>query len=111
MNSIHRTGATISGFVAILTVAGALAARSFVSPAGVAAVASQPPAAATAAPTDAPTPSLDPQTIYVRPAATPEIVTVTQTNPPVVQGKPKPPPVFHVIVPVSGAGDDGGGDD
>jgi hypothetical protein len=94
-----------------LTVAGALAARSFVSPAVVAAPATQQPATATDAPTDAPMPSLQPQTIYVRPAATPEIVTVAQTNPPVVQGKPKPPPVFHVIVPVSGSGDDGGGDD
>ena len=116
MNSIHRVGATIAGAVAILTVAGALLVEGYVSTRTAAAQATASQVAATDAPTDAaaPTPTLDPQIIYIQPVPTPAVVTITQAAPPVVVSKPKaPPPVIHVVVTAPpGTDDDGGsGDD
>ena len=119
MNSIHRTGATVSVFVAVLTVAGALALRGSVAPSNVATATTAPSVltdAPTDAPTDTPTPSLEPQTIYVMPPATPGQVAVKKAPPPAppVVSKPQPqvtPPVIHVVVSSPPGGDDGGGGD
>ena len=96
MNQIHRIGLSVAGVAAALTVAGALVMDGYVT-AGkdlAQATASQqdPTAITTVEPAASPTPSVDPLTIYVRPA-------------PAVT-----PPVIHVIVPTP-RGEGGGTDD
>ena len=49
-------------------------------------------------------PTLGPEIVYVNPVPSPQVVNVTQTQPPA-----GPPPVIHVVVPSVG-GDDGGAD-
>jgi hypothetical protein len=97
MRSIHRVGLTIAGIVAALAVAGAFVVDGYLSAQTAAAQATAAQQAATAAATLQPT--LDPQTIYIQPAATPPVL--TQPSPPVLQ----PIPPFRVE-----GGDDGGGD-
>jgi hypothetical protein len=114
MNSIHRVGLTIAAAVTILTVAGALLVQAYVSTRTAAAGPTASPVEATESPTDtaAPTPSLDPETVYVQAVPTPAIITIRKTAKPVVQTVPKaPPPVVHVVVTAPpGEGDDGPGD-
>jgi len=104
MNSIHRIGLTIAGVAGALTIACALAVQGFAT--NLAAAQGRQPAAETQSasdPTSDPT-ALDPQTIYVNPAATPQIITVIHTP------KPTRRPVV-TSVPNQGWGDDGGNDD
>jgi hypothetical protein len=116
MNQIHRIGLSVAGVAAALTVAGALVMDGYVT-AGkdlAQATASQqdPTAITTVGPAASPTPSVDPLTIYVRPAPIPPVTHVTKPAP-VVTLRPAPavtPPVIHVIVPTP-SGEGGGTDD
>ena len=124
MNQIHRIGLGVAGVAAVLTVAGALVMDGYVT-AGkdlAQATASQqdPTAITTVEPAASPTPSIDPLTIYVRPAPIPPVTHVTKPAP-VVTLRPVPPgtvtpapavtpPVIHVIVPTP-SGEGGGTDD
>ena len=96
MNQIHRIGLSVAGVAAALTVAGALVMDGYVTAgkdlAQVTASQQDPTAITTVEPAASPTPSVDPLTIYVRPA-------------PAVA-----PPVIHVIVPTP-SGEGGGTDD
>ena len=101
MNSIHRLGATIAALAAVATVAGGFFIQGYATAQQVAAEATN------AGPTNAvagPTASLGPEIVYVNPVPPPQVVNVTQTQPP-----GSPPPVIHVVVPSVG-GDDGGAD-
>ena len=119
MNQIHRLGLGVAGVAAIFTVAGALVVDGY-------ATANQDVAQATAnqqAPTDmrtieptaSPTQNADPLTIYVKPAPTPPVTSVTKPAPVVTPRPATPapeitPPVIRVIVPTP-SGEDGGTDD
>lgn len=105
MNSIHRVGVTVAGFVTVVAVAGAFVVQGYMAAQQAVAQATAQ-ASATADPTTDPTTSLAPQTIYVNPVPTPQVIKVTQTPPPAQK-----PPVIHVVVPTQGGGDDGGSDD
>lgn len=100
MNSVHRIGAGIAALVSVATVAGALFIQGYTT-------AQQSVQASTqsAAVTATPSPTLGPEIVYVNPVPSPQVVNVTQTQPPA-----GPPPVVHVVVPSVG-GDDGGADD
>ena len=105
MSSIHRTGLAIAGAVAALTMAGAILVQGYSSSQTAAAPAHSRRRRRTAASS-----SLDPEIVYVNPAPTPAIVTVTQTAPP-VSGRQEPGGRHrvHVIVPGHAGGDDDGG--
>ena len=124
MNQIHRIGLGVAGVAAVITVAGALVVDGYVTANHdlASATASQvdPTAAPTVEPTASPTPSLDPVTIYVRPAPLPPVTQRTKPAPvvtpvpvPPVTAPPAPvvtPPVIHVIVPTPTGEGDGGTD-
>lgn len=99
MNSIHRLGVGIATLAILATVAGAFVVQGYTT----AQQASAQTATATA--TMGPSATLGPEIVYVNPVPSPQVVNVTQTQPPAPQ-----PPVVHVIVPTVG-GDDGGGSD
>ena len=103
MNSIHRIGLTVAGLAGALTIAGALAVQGFAT--SMAAAQGGQSAAFTqgADPTADPT-ALDPQTVYVNPAATPQIITVIHTP------KPTRRPVVTSAPNQGWSDDDGGGD-
>jgi hypothetical protein len=105
MNSIHRIGLTIAGLAGVMTIATAVGLQGYSSGLTAAQAAAAQPAADTqgASPTANPT-ALDPETIYVNPAATPAIITITNTPPP-TRGRHRP----VVTVPAYN-GDDGGND-
>jgi hypothetical protein len=122
MNSIHRIGLAIAGLATVLVVGGALVVDGYISAQKIASEATASPTQAdpTAVPlTDAPTPTptIEPQIIYVESAPTPAIITVSKPAAPAIPAVPKAvpqatPPVIHVIVPGPTGGDDnGGGDD
>jgi hypothetical protein len=94
MSSIHRAGLAIASLVTVATVAGAYGVRGYVAAQDAAATAS-PAALAAADPTVDPT--LAPETIYVNPLPTPQIVQATQTAQPGTT-----PRYVHVFVPGSG---------
>jgi hypothetical protein len=100
MNSIHRLGVGIAALVTVATVAGALFIQGY-STAQQAAVQASSQSAGVSAP---PSATLGPEIVYVNPVPSPQVVNVTQTQPPA-----GPPPVIHVVVPSVG-GDDGGAD-
>lgn len=125
MNQIHRIGLGVAGVAAVITVAGALVVDGYVTANQdlARAIASQQDSTATPTvePTASPTPSLDPVTIYVRPAPLPPVTQGTKPAP-VVTLMPVPPltvppapvvtpPVIHVIVPPPTGEGDGGTDD
>ncbi|MGA2514146.1 MAG: hypothetical protein ABSG37_11075 [Candidatus Limnocylindrales bacterium] len=119
MSSIHRTGLTIAAATAALTMAGAVAVQGYSS----SQIATAPNAGAqgarVAAADASAAPSLEPEIVYVNPAPTPAIITVTQTAPPVSgRAGAAGPQTIHVVVPGHAGGDDhngghnqGGGDD
>jgi len=82
MNQIHRIGLGVAGVAAVLTVAGALVVDGYVTAgkdiAQAAASQQDPTTVLTVEPTDSPTPSLDPITIYVNPAPSPPATPVTK---------------------------------
>ena len=119
MNQIHRIGLGVAGVAAVITVAGALVVDGYVTAGKDVAQATANQQAPTTDPTieatASPTPSLDPLTIYVKPAPTPPVTRVTKPAPAVtpVPATPAPeitPPVIRVIVPTP-SGEDGGTDD
>ena len=119
MNQIHRIGLGVAGVAAVITVAGALLVDGYVTAnqdfARATASQQDPTAITTVEPTASPIPSIDPLTIYVRPAPIPPVTNVTKPAP-VVTPRPVPPapavtpPVIHVIVPTP-SGEGGGTDD
>jgi hypothetical protein len=119
MNQIHRIGLGVAGVAAVITVAGALVVDGYVTAnqdlARVTASQQDPTAAATVEPTASPTPSIDPLTIYVRPAPIPPVTNVTTpapvvAPPPVAPAPAVTPPVIQVVVPTP-RGEGGGTDD
>jgi hypothetical protein len=100
MNSIHRMGVTVATVATFATVAGALVAQGYVA----ARQATVQAPATIAAP--AATPTLGPEIVYVNPVPAPQVIHVTQTQPPAA-----PPPVVHVVVPTVGGDDNQGSDD
>ena len=104
MNSIHRVGVTIAGFATIATVAGAFVVQGYTAAQHAAQSTAQAPAAV--APTADPTETLGPQTIYVNPVPTPQVIHSTPAPGPAGR-----PPVVHVVVPGFGGDDDGGSGD
>jgi hypothetical protein len=122
MNQIHRIGLGVAVVAAVLTVAGALVVDGYVTAGKDIAQATTTQQAPTSMPTIEPTasatPSIDPLTVYVKPApnqpvtrvAKPAVV-VTRVPAPNVTPPPEPvvtPPIIRVIVP-SPTGE--GGDD
>ena len=103
MNSTHRVGVTIATVVTVATVAAAFGIRSYVATEDAAAQAREQ-VLATVPPTVGPTASLVPQTIYVNPLPTPQVIHVTQTAPPARRVR------VHVFVPGSDDGHEGGTD-
>jgi hypothetical protein len=101
MNSIHRWGATIAALAAVATVAGGFFIQGYSTAQQAAAGATNAGATNAVA---SPIASLGPQIVYVNPVPQPQVVNVTQTQPP-----GPPPPVIHVVVPSVG-GDDSGAD-
>ena len=119
MNQIHRIGLSVAGVAAALTVAGALVMDGYVTAgkdlAQVTASQQDPTAITTVEPAASPTTSVDPLTIYVRPAPIPPVTHVTKPAPvvtlrPVTPAPAVTPPVIHVIVPTP-SGEGGGTDD
>lgn len=108
MNSIHRIGLTISGLAGVMTIAGAIGLQNYSIGLTAAQAAAAQPAADTQGsnPTSSPT-ALDPETIYVNPAATPQVITITNTPPP-TRGRHHRT-TSGVPAPTYG-GDDGGND-
>jgi hypothetical protein len=100
MNSMHRLGVTIAGIATVATVAGAFVAQGYVAAqqTTIHATATSPALVAMA--------PLAPEIVYVNPLPSPQVIHVTQTQPPAA-----PPPVIHVIVPSSQGDDNGGSDD
>src|SRR5450759_3988897 len=106
MNQIHRIGLGVAGVAAVITVAGALVVDGYVTAnqdlARATASQQDPTAITTVEPTASQTPSIDPLTIYVRPAPIPP-TNVTKPAP-VVTPRPVPPapavtpPVINVIL-------------
>ena len=119
MNQIHRIGLGVAGVAAVVTVAGALVVDGYVTAnqdlARATASQQDPTAITTVEPAASPTPSVDPLTIYVRPAPIPPVTNVTKPVP-VVTPRPVPPapavtpPAIQVIVPTP-RGEAGGTDD
>lgn len=110
MSHIHRTGLIVAGLAAVLMVAGTLVADGYQGAQRAAAIATS---GQQGTPTETPTDSTAPETIYVNPAPTPDTVTITNTAPP-QPGSQGTAPVIHVVVPNPAGGDDGaesGGDD
>lgn len=103
MNSTHRVGVTIATVVTAATVAAALGIRSYVAAQDAAAQAREQALTAVPQAVD-PTASLAPETIYVNPLPTPEVIHVTQTAPPARRVR------VHAFVPGSDDGHDGGTD-
>jgi len=103
MNSIHRLGASVAAVAAVATVAGALFVQAYTSGQQAAARTTAQTTVANAA--SGTTPPLGPQIVYVNPAPSPQVVTVTQAQP------AAQPPVIHVVVPGVGGDDNGGADD
>ncbi len=101
MNSIHRIGVTIAALATAATIAAAFVIQGYVGAQQAVHATTQPPAGVT----QVPPASLAPQVVYVNPVPTPQVLHVTQTQPPAQQA-----PVIHVVVPSVG-GDDGGGSD
>jgi hypothetical protein len=115
MNSIHRLGLAIAAVAAALTVAGALAVAGRIGAQVATSEATPIPGTAASAPETTATPTLQPLTIYVRPAATPGIVTITGTAAPGgqtgTQASPQATPqVVRVVVPGRDRGHEGSGD-
>ena len=98
---LPRLGAGLAGLATVATVAGALFIQGYTT-AQQAARATSQGATVNSAPNAAS--SLGPEIVYVNPVPSPQVVNVTQTQPPAA-----PPPVIHVVVPSVG-GDDGGTD-
>ncbi len=94
MTSVRRLGVTVASVATVVAVAGVFAAQGYMS-------AQQGSVLGVAGAAD----TASPQTVYVRPAPSAQVIHVTQTVQP-----SGPPPVIHVIVPSTG-GDDGPGDD
>ncbi len=90
MTSIRRLGLAVASAVTAAAVAGVFVAQGYLS-AQQAAAQTGPGAAATT------TAASTPETIYVRPAPSQQVIQITQTAPPA-----GPPPVIHVIVPSTG---------
>ncbi len=125
MNQIHRIGLGVAVVAAVLTVAGALVVDGYVTAgkdiAQVTTTQQAPTSIPTIEPTASPTPSIDPLTVYVKPAPNPPVTRVTKPAPvvtlvpvPNVTAPPAPvvtPPTIRVIVPSpTGEGDNGGTD-
>lgn len=98
MNSIHRIGVGIATVATVATVAGALVAQGYT-----AAMQARVPTADASA-TAGPTATLGPEIVYVNPVPAPQVINVTEPQPPT-----QPPPVVHVVV-AGPVGDDGGND-
>jgi hypothetical protein len=118
MNSIHRVGLVVAALVAILTIAGALIVQGYTSAQDAARASSTQAATQSSGQSATSTASLDPEIIYVAPAPTPAVITVTHTAPPAGNVPPPvnaaaTPPVIHVVVTAPPGTDDGsgGGDD
>jgi hypothetical protein len=125
MSQIHRIGLGVAGVATVLTVAGALVVDGYATAGKDVARATATQQSPTPMPTIEPTPSLDPLTVYVKPAPLPPVTHVTKPAPvvtprpvppvtaPPVTAPPAPdptPPVIRVIVPTP-SGEDGGKDD
>jgi hypothetical protein len=109
MNSIHRVGVTVAGLATMATMAGAFIVQGYMAAQQAGAQATAQASAAadqTTDPTTDPTESLAPQTIYVNPVPTPQVIKATAQPVPAPAQKP---PVIHVVVPAPGGGDDDGG--
>ena len=125
MNQIHRLGLGVAVVAAVLTVAGALVVDGYVTAGKDIAQATTtqqaPTSVPTIDPTASPTPSVDPLTVYVKPAPNPPVTRVTKPAPdvtpvpaPNVTAPPAPvvtPPVIRVIVPSPTGESDNGGTD
>jgi hypothetical protein len=113
MSQIHRIGLGVAGVAAVITVAGALVVDGYVTAGKDVARATATQQFPTPTPTIEPTPSLEPLTVYVKPAPLPPVTHVTKPGPvvtprpvPPVTAPPAPdvtPPVIHVIVPTPSA--------
>ena len=107
MTPIQRLGLTVATGVAALAVASAFVVDGYFNAQQLATQpASAPQAETQTAP--APTDTLGPQTIYVKPVPSAPQAQVVQTAPPA----PDPTaPVIHIVVPGGGESDEGQGDD
>jgi hypothetical protein len=125
MNQIHRLGLGVAVVAAVLTVAGALVVDGYVTAGKDIAQATTtqqaPTSVPTIEPTASPTPSVDPLTVYVKPAPNPPVTRVAEPAPvvplvhvPNVTAPPTPdvtPPTIRVIVPSPTGENDNGGTD
>jgi len=85
-DSIHRVGLAVATLAVVVTVGGFFVADGYLSARAAAAS------------------SLPPEVVYVRAAASAQVMQLTQT------ASPAPAQVIHVIVPNAGGETDGGGD-
>lgn len=117
MNTIHRVGLTIAGFVAVMVMAGAFVVQGYTGAQHEAARATAPEATTpqvTPSPTATVDVTLEPQTVYVAPVPTPAVIKIVKKAPPrPVITVPKPvatPTPTSTPAPTFGGEDDGPGD-